>query len=95
MFTDAQFVANDDLDRQRLYLVLSGLAGAALGVDPGYGSTDAMTLGSRPGQHQVLSVSTGTAPQGTAAVTANLGGMQITLPMVLIVGAAAFFILRK
>lgn len=95
MFSDAQFVANDDLDRQRAYLVIAGLAGAALGVDPGYIGTDAHRLGSLPGQHAVLSVTTGTAPQGQAAVTASIGGYSLTLPVLLVLAGGAWLLLRK
>lgn len=93
--TSTEFAQNDAEDRQRLFWVMSGLAGAALGVDPGPSPYDGTVLGSRPNQHQVLSVTTGTAPQGQSAVTANIGGYAITLPTLLLIGAAAFLLLRK
>jgi hypothetical protein len=95
MLTEATFAANDELDRQRIFNVLSGLAGAALGVDPGASPYDANRLTSPTGQHQVFSVTTGTAPQGQAALTTNIGGYSLTLPMLLVVGVAAWFVLRR
>lgn len=95
MLTEQQFEANDADDRQRLYWVMSGLAAAALGVDPGPSPYDQGALGSRPGQNQVFSVTTGTAPQGQAAVTANIAGYQVTLPILLLIGAGAWLLLRR
>lgn len=91
--TDAQFQANDALDKQRLYLLLSGAMGAALGVDTGADPNGA-NLNGQTNPMQVLSP-TGTAPQGQAAtLSGQFAGIQFNLPLLLVAGAA-FFLLRK
>jgi hypothetical protein len=88
--TSDQFAANDALDRQRAFNVFAGIAGMALGVDPGAVGPDG-TLNSPVGQHQVFSVSTGTAVQGQAAPA----GVTITMPMLVLAGGLAYLALRK
>ncbi len=95
---DPQFLANDELDRQRLYLVLAGLAGQALGVDPGAAPYDQTRLSSLPNgqQNQYFSIAAAPAVAGQpAAVAATVGGETFTIPVLVLVGVAAWLILRK
>lgn len=95
--TQDDFVANDANDRQRTFMVVSGLAAAALGIDdPGAVIADGGGFyTSTPGQHQILSVTSGTTPQGQAAVTANIAGTHITLPMIIVGAGLLWLVLRK
>lgn len=78
-------VQTDD-DKRRLWNVLGGLV---LGNDTG-GEYD-FHITSRGGQ-----IAIGTQPVVPASpVIANVGGIGITLPMVLIGGIVAFLVLRK
>lgn len=85
---------NDQLDRQRIYSLFTGFVSNALGVDPGPTAYDG-SLTNLPGQHSVLNISTGTATQGQAAsVSANLAGVQLTLPMILVVAVGGWYLLK-
>lgn len=95
MFTNQQLIDSDAEDLQRVQRVLDGIS-IALGVDPGYEIYDRGRLTTQTG-HQVLSVTTGTAPQGQAAtVGLTVGGTQINLSVLLLLGAGAvWLVLRK
>lgn len=98
MLTEQQFDANDQLDRERIYLVLAGLAGAALGVDPGAVPYDQTRLSSLPnGQpNQFFSVASVPAANGQpAAVQATVAGRQFNIPVLVLVGVGAWLVLRK
>lgn len=90
-----QFAENDRLDRLRMWAVFNGIAGAALGVDPGPSGV-AEPLTNPVGQYQVFNVTTGTAPQGGAAtVTTTVAGKSFTLPMIVAVVGAAWLLFRR
>jgi hypothetical protein len=89
------FTTNDALDRQRAFNIFAGIAGQAFGIDPGPGAYDAAGSITNPvGQHQILNVSTGSAVQGQAGaggvVSANIGGLQFSLPSLVVLAAGAW-----
>lgn len=98
MLTEQQFDANDQLDRERIFNVLAGFAGVALGVDPGAVPYDEWRLSSRPeGQpNHLFSITTAPVIAGQpAAVTANVGGQRFTVPVLVLLGLGAWLVLRK
>jgi hypothetical protein len=95
MLAQDQFAENDRLDSQRAYSLFLAALNSALGEDAGAGIYDGQ-LTNPVGQNQILNISTGTATQGRAAtVNATVAGHTLSVPMVLIVGAGLWLLLRR
>lgn len=85
--------ASDAEDRMRAYYLFSGLAGLALGVDPGAAPYDNVGSIFGPARNQQVFAVSSNNTAGT--VTATAGGYSLSLPMLLVIGAGAWLLLRK
>ncbi|MCM2250841.1 MAG: hypothetical protein NDJ19_00640 [Ramlibacter sp.] len=93
--TQDEFAANDAQDAARFYSLFLAAAHSALGVDLGAPAYDG-PITNPVGQNQVLNISTGTAVQGQAAtVRTTVLGQTFSLPLVLVLGAGAWWLLRR
>lgn len=94
-----QFAQNDQEDQLRY--AFAHMVSTALGIDTGASPYDRAYGGAGiygpTGQNQIFSITTGTATQGqpAAPVHFNIAGYQVSVPMLLVIGAGAWFLLRK